>query len=95
MVPVEEWAADYLHASRLDAVCPDRKAARVDSVPVLAAAAERAASGHRASTCPGCCVRRHNAPDARATTAALASHSRPSSTHDGLGRQCAASPPAC
>lgn len=95
MVPVAEWAADYLRASRLDAACPDREADHVDSVPVLAAVAERAASGHRASTCLGCCVRRHNAPDAHATTAALASHSRPSSTHDGLGRQCAASPPAC
>lgn len=95
MVPVAEWAADYLRASRLDAAYPDREAGRVDSAPVLAAVAERAASGHRASTCPDCCVRRHNAPDAHATTAALASHSRPSSTHDGLGHQCAASPPAC
>lgn len=90
-----EVADDYHRDGRQDAACRGHRAGRVDSEQVLAAGAVLAANGRRANTFRDCYARRHNAPDEHATTEALASRSRPSSIHDGLGRQCAASPPAC
>ena len=82
--------------------CPDAIRHHEVPVPELAArdrialvlVAVLAANDLRASTFLGYCALPCGALDVHATIAALASHNRPSNTHDDLGHRCVASPPA-